>query len=169
MHVGTNDVTSWYTPGSGAAGMTAPVCAHEVSLSTVAPDKTVKYGGTSTVFDEDVCIPCNHNNVKLTGTDFLRTGVHLYGARHMVRSPTGSNSRISELRASDMVDCLQETFVALFLVVALYSDYYQHKLEDDGGRLMEAAEFNASLLGDEFGRQREFFTTRFLVDRMATN
>ncbi|MGH8456278.1 MAG: FAD-dependent oxidoreductase [Stenotrophobium sp.] len=155
--------------GSGAGGMTAALCAQEQGLSAIVLEKSDKYGGTSAVSGGGIWIPCNDDIPKLGGSDSYEEA--LTYVKLLTHGEVPQERIESYLRnAPEMVRYLRDKFGVLFRSVKLYPDYYPDKPGGkDGYRSMEPMDFDATLLGDEFDRQRESFKGTLLMGRVAMN
>lgn len=153
--------------GSGAAGMTASLCAHEQGLSTVVLESRDKYGGVSAVSAGGIWIPCNDDIAKLGGTDSYEEA--LTYVKYLTRGEVPLEHITAYLRnAPAMVRYLREKFGVQFRGIKLYPDYYPNRPGGkNGSRSMEPDQFDASLLGEEFDRQREPLKTTLLLGRVA--
>lgn len=155
--------------GSGAGGLTAALFAQEGGLSTLVIEKSDRYGGTSAVSGGGIWIPCNDQMEALGCSDSFDE------ARQYLDGLIGGEVEGSRLDAyihhgKEMVSALARRFGVHFNAVPIYPDYFPHKPGGKPGfRTMEPADFDASLLGDDFDTQREPFPGTQLMGRIAMN
>lgn len=153
--------------GSGGGGMTAALCAQSHGLSSVVIEKSDKYGGTSAVSGGGIWIPCNDDIVPNGGSDSYEE------ALTYLKTCIGPEVPVERLEAylknaPEMVRYMRKTFGVQYTNVPKYPDYYPNKPGGkDGQRSMEPVDFDASLLGAEFDKQREAFKGTLLMGRIA--
>ncbi|TXH05813.1 MAG: FAD-dependent oxidoreductase [Nevskiaceae bacterium] len=168
-----NDKSSWdqqfdvVVVGSGAGGMTAALCAQGQGLSAVVLEKDSKYGGTSAVSGGGIWIPCNDDIARNGGSDSYEEALTYLKA--CIGDEVPQEKLEAYLKnAPEMVRYLRNSFGVKYTNVPKYPDYYPDRPGGkDGQRSMEPEAFDASLLGDEFDRQRESFRGTLLMGRIA--
>ncbi|HSW11808.1 MAG TPA: FAD-dependent oxidoreductase [Solimonas sp.] len=153
--------------GSGGGGMTAALCAQGHGLSSVVLEKSDKYGGTSAVSGGGIWIPCNDDIPRTGGSDSYEEA--LTYLKTIVGNEVPQERIEAYLKnAPEMVRYMARTFDVKYRNVPKYPDYYSDRPGGkDGWRSMEPADFDASLLGDEFDKQRESFKGTLLMGRVA--
>lgn len=155
--------------GSGAGGMTAGLTAADQKLSAVVLEKSDKYGGTTAVSGGGIWIPCNDDALARGAKDSFDEA---YGYVKTVTKGEVPEARIAAYlkTAPQMVRHLGQKLGVHFRTVPLYPDYYPDVPGGkDGFRSMEPVEFDASLLGDEFARQRDPFKGTQIMGRLSMN
>jgi 3-oxosteroid 1-dehydrogenase len=153
--------------GSGGGGMTAALCAQSLGLSAVVIEKSDKYGGTSAVSGGGIWIPNNDDIARTGGSDSYEEG--LTYLKEIVGKEVPQERIEAYLKnAPEMVRYMAKTFGVKYRNVPKYPDYYSNRPGGkDGWRSMEPVDFDASLLGPEFDRQRESFKGTLLMGRIA--
>lgn len=140
--------------GTGAAGMTGAIRAHDLGGETLVIDKAPYYGGTTAISGGVVWVP---NNPLMA-----RTGIRDSAdeALRYLEKVTGGTSSPERLRAyveaaPRMMSFMLDKTRVQFECLEKYPDYYP---EVDGGkpgaRACETATFDALQLGAEFHRMR---------------
>ncbi|MDM4770670.1 FAD-dependent oxidoreductase [Solimonas sp. SE-A11] len=155
--------------GSGGGGMTAALCAQSLGLSAVVIEKSDKYGGTSAVSGGGIWIPNNDDIARTGGSDSYEEA--LTYLKTIVGNEVPQERIEAYLKnAPEMVRYMAKTFGVKYRNVPKYPDYYSNRPGGkDGWRSMEPVDFDASLLGPEFDRQRESFKGTLLMGRIAMN
>ncbi|HEY0915897.1 MAG TPA: FAD-dependent oxidoreductase [Solimonas sp.] len=153
--------------GSGGGGMTAALCAQALGLSAVVIEKSDKYGGTSAVSGGGIWIPNNDDIARTGGSDSYEEA--LTYLKTIVGNEVPQERIEAYLKnAPEMVRYMAKTFGVKYRNVPKYPDYYSNRPGGkDGWRSMEPVDFDASLLGPEFDRQRESFKGTLLMGRIA--
>ena len=153
--------------GSGGGGMTAALCAQSLGLSAVVIEKSDRYGGTSAVSGGGIWIPNNDDIARTGGSDSYEEA--LTYLKTIVGNEVPQERIEAYLKnAPDMVRYMAKTFGVKYRNVPKYPDYYSNRPGGkDGWRSMEPVDFDASLLGPEFDRQRESFKGTLLMGRIA--
>ena len=138
--------------GSGAAGLTAAVCAHDLGGETLVVEKAPHYGGTTACSGGVVWVPNNPLMQQLGISDSSEE------ALQYLETVTRGTSTTERLRsyvdtAPRMMRFMLDNSRVRFACLDDYPDYYPEveggKL---GGRSCEPASFDALQLGDEFRR-----------------
>ncbi len=140
--------------GSGAGGMVAAICAHDLGQSVVVLEKADVYGGTTAISGGAVWVPCNHQIEKLGGVDDYESALTYLKAatRGMVAE---ARLRAYLDHAPEMVRYLEEKTRMRYRAMPRYSDYYPELPGAKGGyRTMDPVPFDAAQLGAEFDRLR---------------
>jgi len=123
--------------GSGAAGMTAALRAHDLGLNALVIGKSGKYGGTSAVSGGGIWISDNHPFSALGGSD---------SAEEAIAPTARSTTSVSHLEKHNRVR---------FEAQPHYTDYYPGVTGGKPGyRSMAPQPFDAAALGEEFMRMR---------------
>ncbi len=140
--------------GSGAAGMTGAVFAHDLGANTLLIEKSDHYGGSTALSGGLIWVPANHLMLQQHISDSVEDGLtYLAG----ITNGTSSADRLRTYleTAPAMVRYLAGHSHVRFSCVADYPDYYPELPGGKGGgRSLEAEEFDALELGDEFNAQR---------------
>jgi 3-oxosteroid 1-dehydrogenase len=138
--------------GSGAAGMTAAVRAHDLGGETLVIEKAPVFGGSTALSGGVVWVPDNPLMARAGIPDSPEE------ALRYLESVTAGSSTTERLRAyietaPRMMAELDECSHVHFECVESYPDYYPEEPGGKpGGRSCEPAVFDALQLGDEFGR-----------------
>jgi 3-oxosteroid 1-dehydrogenase len=172
--MGTNDSSSAWDQqydvvvvGSGAGGMTAALNCAVQGLSAVVLEKTDLYGGTSAVSGGGIWIPCNDQIPGLGGSDSEDEAMTYL--KHLTRGEVPETRLKAYVHnARQMVREMYKRFGVRFNAVKDYPDYFcDQPGGKPGARTMEPEPFDASLLGDEFDRQREPYRGTLVMGRMS--
>jgi 3-oxosteroid 1-dehydrogenase len=146
--------TDFLIVGSGAAGMTAAITAHDLGGNVLIIEKSDVYGGSTAMSNGTAWIPGNHHMEEVGVTDNVDEAVKY--VKHLI----GRDAQEDRLHAyidnaPKMLRYLEERTRVKFYPLADSSDYYP---ETPGskprGRSVEAEPFNGLELGDEFDRLR---------------
>jgi 3-oxosteroid 1-dehydrogenase len=138
--------------GSGAAGMTAAVRAHDLGGDTLVVEKSPSYGGSTALSGGVVWVPNNPLMARAGISDSTEEGLRY------LEAVTAGSSTTEKLRAyvetaPRMMTTLSECSHVQFECVESYPDYYAEEAGGKpGGRSCEPAVFDALQLGDEFER-----------------
>jgi 3-oxosteroid 1-dehydrogenase len=138
--------------GSGAAGMTAAVRAHDLGGDTLVVEKSPSYGGSTALSGGVVWVPNNPLMARAGISDSAEEGLRY------LEAVTAGSSTTEKLRAyvetaPRMMTTLSECSHVQFECVESYPDYYAEEAGGKpGGRSCEPAVFDALQLGDEFER-----------------
>jgi 3-oxosteroid 1-dehydrogenase len=138
--------------GSGAAGMTAAVRAHDLGGETLVIEKAPAFGGSTSLSGGVVWVPDNPLMARAGIPDSPEEGLRY------LESVTAGSSTTERLRAyvetaPRMMAELDECSHVHFECVENYPDYYPEEPGGKpGGRSCEPAVFDALQLGDEFDR-----------------
>jgi 3-oxosteroid 1-dehydrogenase len=153
-------MTSWDTSvdflvvGSGAAGMTAALHAHDLGGETVIIEKAAVFGGSTAVSGGVVWVPNNPLMARQGISDSPEAALRYL---EIVTSGSSLRERLQAYieTAPRMMTTMAETSHVRFECLAKYPDYYP-EVEGGmrGGRSCEPAVFDALRLGAEFWRLR---------------
>jgi 3-oxosteroid 1-dehydrogenase len=138
--------------GSGAAGMTAAVRAHDLGGDTLVVEKAATYGGSTSLSGGVVWVPNNPLMARAGIGDSAEEGLRY------LETVTAGSSTTEKLRAyletaPRMMETLAECSHVRFECVVNYPDYYPEEPgSKPGGRSCEPAVFDGLQLGDEFVR-----------------
>ena len=140
--------------GSGAAGMTGALFAHDLGASTLVVEKSGRYGGSTALSGGMLWVPANHLMLQARLNDSL-----LEGLTYLEDITRGTSSadrlRVYLETAPAMVRYLADHSHVRFDCIADYPDYYPERPGGKaGGRSIEPEEFDARALGAEFACQR---------------
>ena len=141
--------------GSGAAGMTAAIRGRDLGLDVLVVEKSDRYGG-STAMSGGVCWVGNNRHMAAAGITDSDDEVLKY-----LTGICGPEASVEHLRtyrdhSKRMINWLHDHTRVQFEPMAEYCDYYPEKPGGKrGGRSMEPAPFDGSLLGPEFANLRE--------------
>jgi len=140
--------------GSGAAGMTAAVRAHDLGGETLVIEKAPVYGGSTALSGGVVWVPDNPLMARAGISDSPEEALQ-YLEHVTAGSSTTERLRAYIATAPRMMSNLAECSHVRFECVEDYPDYYPEVAGGKGGgRSCEPAVFDALRLGDEFGRMR---------------
>ncbi len=145
----------WLIAGSGAAGMTGAVVAHEMGGSVLVVEKEPAYGGTTCKSGGVAWIPGNHRQGDLGISDSVEEGfAYLKGL--IGDSVSEPRVRAYAERAQEMLRFMMQHSHIDYTPLPDYMDYYEHVPGyKPGGRSMDAAPFNLRGLGNEAGSIRK--------------
>ena len=139
----------WLVAGSGAAGMTGAVVAHELGGSVLLVEKEPAYGGTTTKSGGVAWIPGNHCLGDL-GIDDSAEEAYSYLKGLIGDSVPEARIRAYAERAPEMLRFMMEHSHLAYTPLTDYMDYYEHiPGYKPGGRSMDPAPFNQRLLEEE--------------------
>jgi len=140
--------------GSGAAGMTGAVRAHDLGGSTLVVEKAPFYGGTTAISGGVVWVPANPLMARAGISDRPEDALKYL---ETVTNGTSSSERLQAYveAAPRMMSFMLEKSRLRFECLTDYPDYYP-ELEGGkaGGRSCETATFDALQLGEEFARMQ---------------
>ncbi|MBW2421992.1 MAG: FAD-binding protein, partial [Deltaproteobacteria bacterium] len=157
----------WLVTGSGAAGMTSAVIAHDLGATTLIVEKSPLYGGSTAMSGGAIWVPANHLMAKLGEHDSREDAArYLMGITEGQADPLLVDAYLDA--APEMVLYLEAHSRVRFAAVEGYPDYYP---EREGGRFgartIEPLPFDALELGDEFRLQRPFSERSFLLGMIS--
>jgi 3-oxosteroid 1-dehydrogenase len=150
--------------GSGAAGMTAALRAHDLGGETLIVEKAELFGGSSALSGGVIWVPANPLQAALGIQDSVEDGL-----RYLEQITAGSSTteKLSTYlgNAPRMISLLAKTSRLRFQCIRSYPDYYA-ELEGGmpGGRSCEPAIFDALELGDELDRMRMLPRNRLIMN-----
>ena len=145
----------WLVAGSGAAGMTGAVVAHELGGSVLVVEKEPMYGGTTTKSGGVAWIPGNSGMAQAGISDSTEEG---YAYLKGLIGDTVGDARIRAYaeRAQEMLRFMTQHSHIEYTPLPGYMDYYEtvpgYKA---GGRSMDPSAFNLKRLGAEAGSIRD--------------
>lgn len=153
--------------GSGAGGMTAAVCAHDLGQSVLVIEKSDVYGGTSAISGGAAWVPCNHLSAATGASDSYDDALdYLKSATRAMVSEARLRAYLDNAPA--MVRYLEEHARLRYRAMPEYSDYYPElRGAKPGSRTLDPEPFDAAELGDEFLRQRPPTPGTLLAGRIA--
>jgi 3-oxosteroid 1-dehydrogenase len=139
----------WLIAGSGAAGMTGAVVAHELGGSVLVVEKEPLYGGTTTKSGGVAWIPGNRGMAEAGLSDSTEEGyTYLKG----LIGDTVSDARIRAYaeRAREMLQFMELHSHIEYSPLPSYMDYYEQiPGYKAGGRSMDPSAFSLKTLGAE--------------------
>ena len=139
----------WLVAGSGAAGMTGAVVAHQLQGSTLVVEKESLYGGTTAKSGGVAWIPGNHSQKDAGISDSVEEG---YAYLKGLIGDTVADSRIRAYaeQAPLMLQFMMQHSHVHYSALPEYMDYYEEVPGyKDGGRSMCPGAFNMRKLGAE--------------------
>jgi 3-oxosteroid 1-dehydrogenase len=147
--------------GSGSAGATAALRAHELGLSVLIIEKAHKYGGTSATSGGVLWIP-NHGLTK--GGDSREQALEYLN--HLV-SGSIQRDRLEAFvdQGPEMVRFLQSLGIAV--MAATWPDYFPETPGARADRSIICPTFDGTELGEKFTLMREQYTRFKLLNRYA--
>lgn len=155
--------------GSGAAGMAAALTAAKAGLKVVVLEKTAYFGGSTAVSGGAIWIPGNplmagvgHSDSRASVMKYLDETVGASMQPEMMQAYLDYGPR--------MVDFMQANTEMKFTARGLSPDY-SSALEgaSTGGRTLDAAEFDARVLGDRFKQLRRPYPQFMALGGMMVN
>jgi 3-oxosteroid 1-dehydrogenase len=139
----------WLVAGSGAAGMTGAVVAHQLGGSVLVVEKESVYGGTTAKSGGVAWIPGNHRQAEAGVQDSAEEG-YCYLKGLIGDSVSDARIRAYAERAREMLLFMMQHSHVDYSALPDYMDYYEHiPGYKTGGRSMEPAPFNLRKLGSE--------------------
>ena len=139
----------WIVAGSGAAGMTGAVMAHDLGGSVLVVEKESRYGGTTTKSGGVAWIPGNHRQAAMGIDDSPEEG-YRYISGLIGDSVKDARIRAYAERAPEMLEYMMQHSHVHYTPLPEYMDYYEtvdgYK---SGGRSMDPAAFDLRKLGKE--------------------
>lgn len=139
----------WLVAGSGAAGMTGAVVAHQLGGSVLVVEKEPVYGGTTAKSGGVAWIPANHRQPLVNIPDSVEEG---YAYLKALIGDSVDDARISAYaeRASEMLQFMMQHSHIHYTPLPDYMDYYEHLPGyKSGGRSMDPGAFSMRKLGAE--------------------
>ena len=140
--------------GSGAGGMLAAICAHDIGQSVVVLEKAEVYGGTTAISGGAVWVPCNDQIATLGGCDDYDAALtYLKAATRGMVAEARLGAYLDQ--APRMVRYLEQKTHMRYRAMPRYSDYYPDLPgAKTGYRTMDPVPFDAAKMGAEFDRLR---------------
>jgi len=139
----------WLVAGSGAAGMTGAVVAHQLGGKVLLAEKNPVYGGTTAKSGGVVWIPGNHRQPAMGIADSIEEGYN-YLKGLIGDSVEEARLRAYAERAPEMLAFMMEHSHVHYTPLPIYMDYYEtipgYK---PGGRSMDSAPISLRKLGPE--------------------
>ncbi|CAA0125273.1 3-oxosteroid 1-dehydrogenase [Halioglobus japonicus] len=148
MAVENPDLTvDWLVVGTGAAGMTGAVVAHESGGSVLVVEKEAVYGGTTAKSGGVAWIPGNHSQAEVGIRDSAEEG-YAYLKGLIGNSVSDARIRAYATRASEMLAFMMKHSHVAYSALPKYMDYYEHLPGyKSGGRSMDNAPIDLRKLG----------------------
>ena len=154
--------------GSGAAGMTAALRAHDLGGETLIVEKAPVFGGNTALSGGVVWVP-NNPLMKAAGISDSETEALQYLERVTAGSSTTAKLRRYIEAGPRMMSELAESSHVRFECVTEYPDYYPEEPGGkQGGRSCEPAIFDALELGEEIDRMRLPDKTHYVLGGRLT-
>ena len=152
--------------GSGAGAMTAALTAHDHGARTLLIEKSDRYGGSSAMSGGGFWIPNNHL-MGPAGVPDTPEEAWTY-LRELTRGSVGDDRIRAYLeKGPEMVRFLCERTRLRMVALPEYADYYPRVPgSKPGGRSIEPASWNASVLGDELLRMRDQSPQMLIMSRI---
>lgn len=149
----------WLVAGSGAAGMTGAVVAHQLGGTALVVEKEPRYGGTTCKSGGVAWIPGNHRQSALGVADSTEEGwQYLRGL--IGDSVSEPRLRAFASRAAEMLAFMMQHSHVHFTPLPTYMDYYpQVAGYKPGGRSMDPGAFPLRALGPEADRIRDDYSS----------
>ena len=149
-----DETVDFLAVGSGAAGMTGAIVAHDRGARVLVIEKSELYGGNTALSGGALWVPDNHLMFEHGIEDSSEEGLsYLETVTDGSSSPEKLSRYISA--APEMVRYLQDNSQVCFEIVPLYPDYYPEEVGGkSGGRSIEPTEIDALRLGNVFEQQR---------------
>lgn len=153
--------------GTGAGAMATSIVAHENGASTLLLEKTDKFGGNTAMSGGSIWIP-NNSIMRKHGVDDSREDSLTY-LKHITKGlvPDDKLETYVDVAPVMFEYILEKTHLRMECMLT-YMDYYAEAPGGkQGGRSLEAAHFDGSLLGDEFDNLREPALQELVMGRMS--
>jgi len=163
-----DETVDFLVVGSGAAGLTGAIVAHDGGARTLVVEKSEWYGGSTAISGGAIWVPGNHLMSELNVSDSKEEALEYLEA---ATRGTSSSERLSAYidAAPEMVRYLEDNSRVRFEAVPDYPDYYPEARGGKArGRTIEPAIFDARELGEELARMRRLphgFRMPFLAIR----
>jgi 3-oxosteroid 1-dehydrogenase len=139
----------WLVAGSGAAGMTGAVVAHQLGGSVLVVEKESLYGGTTAKSGGVAWIPDNHRQAQVQVGDSTEEG-YTYLKGLIGDSVSDVRIRAYAERAREMLYFMMTHSHIDYSALPDYMDYYEHiPGSKPGGRSMDQKPFSLRKLGNE--------------------
>ncbi|MEH6581495.1 MAG: FAD-binding protein [Halioglobus sp.] len=139
----------WLVAGSGAAGMTGAVVAHQLGGEVLLVEKEAVYGGTTAKSGGVAWIPGNHRQQAAGISDSVEEG-YTYLKGLIGDTVDDARLRAYAQRAAEMLGFMMEHSHLHYTPLPEYMDYYEHiPGAKTGGRSMDSAPFSLRKLGRE--------------------
>ena len=139
----------WLVAGTGAAGMTGAVVAHQLGGSVLVVEKEPVYGGTTAKSGGVAWIPGNHRQAEVQVSDSVQEG-YRYLKGLIGDSVDDARIQAYAARARDMLQFMMEHSHVDYSALPDYMDYYEDVPGyKNGGRSMDQAPFSLRKLGRE--------------------
>ncbi|ABE36409.1 FAD binding domain protein [Paraburkholderia xenovorans LB400] len=153
VNTGTLDEVDVVVVGSGAAGMTAAILAHDHGARVMIVERTDKVGGTTAVSGGGIWIPLNHRMGELGFSDSRAEALAYLTQLAMGRTDPELLETFVDTAAT-MIKYLEDHTPLVF--GAMTATDYQPELPGGkfGGRSLEPKPFDTNLLGDWRSRLR---------------
>ena len=151
----SREVVDFLVIGSGAAGMSAAIRAHDLGLKTLVVEKSDVYGG-STAMSGGVCWVGNNPKMASTGVPDSDDEVLTY--LKAITKGEVSEERLLTYRdeSKRVLRYLEEKGHLIYDPLGLYTDYYPEAPGGKpGGRSMDPRPFDGGKLGEEFRKLRK--------------
>ncbi len=154
----------WLVVGSGAAGMTSALIAHDLSARTLIIEKSGLYGGSTALSGGALWIPDNPLMRRLGIEDSREEALHyLEGITEGLTSRTRLDAYLDGANA--LVEYLEAKTQVKFTCLTEYPDYYPESAGGrPGARTIEPQAFDAMELGDEYAHQLQMEPYLFLMN-----
>jgi 3-oxosteroid 1-dehydrogenase len=153
--------TDWLVAGSGAAGLTSAIVAHQLGGKVLVVEKEARYGGTTCKSGGVAWIPANSRQAQWGVQDSVEEG-WTYLSSLIGDSVPEARLRAYAERAREMLDFMLQHSAVDFTPLPDYMDYYESRPGyKPGGRSMDPGAFDRRLLGDEARRIRDDYITLF--------
>jgi len=134
--------------GSGAAGLTAAITAHDGGAKVVVLEKSAHGGGTTAVSGGVVWVPCNHHMRDVGIEDSRAEALEYLKIIADGRTEPELLERFIDT-APKMIRYLEEATPLEFSALEKYPDYHpEHTGGKPGGRSMETGLFDTNELGE---------------------
>jgi 3-oxosteroid 1-dehydrogenase len=137
----------WLIAGTGAAGMTGAVVAHQLGGSVLVVEKESVYGGTTAKSGGVAWIPGNHRQSAVNVQDSPEEG-YAYLKALIGDSVLDARVKAYAFRANEMLQFMMQHSHVHYSALPSYMDYYEHLPGyKSGGRSMDNAPISLRRLG----------------------
>ncbi len=153
--------------GSGAAGLTAAITAHDAGLKVLVAEKEPVFGGSTAYSAGVVWIPCN-DQAKLAGCVDSPDLAFRYLASEIGEKLDAPKARTYVNRAAEMLRSIEASTHVKYQLQNTWADYHPNLPGGvDGGRSLLPEAFDGRLLGKRFGSLRAPIETMMIFGGMS--
>lgn len=153
--------------GSGAAGFTAAITAHDAGLKVLMAEKEAQFGGSTAYSAGVVWIPCNAQATAAGCTDSPEQALR-YLDSEVGDKLDPPKARLFVERAAEMLRYIEARTHVRYQLQTTWADYHPGLPGGvDGGRSLLPEAFDGRLLGTRFGELRAPIETMMIFGGMS--